>query len=149
IVHRVTVGGQPMTVPRTGRHAMRKSRLMRRRFSNIFYSVGFLLSTAAISQASYGFLMEAPYFTVNHPQINVVYESVRKELAGLVKSFIRGKTSILAIDENEQQKQIALHPRVRDIRVDKDYPNKLTITAVERQEVAIAATGSGFYLIDN
>src|SRR5690606_35704682 len=113
------------------------------------YSVGFLLSTAAISQASYGFLMEAPYFTVNQPQINGVSDSVRKELAGLVKSFIRGKTSILAIDENELQKQIALHPRVRDIRVDKDYPNKLTITAVERQEVAIAATGSGFYLIDN
>lgn len=149
IVHRVTVGGQPMTVPRTGKLAMRKSRLMRRRFRNIFYSVGFLLSTAAISQASYGFLMEAPYFTVNQPQINGVSDSVRKELAGLVKSFIRGKTSILAIDENELQKQIALHPRVRDIQVDKDYPNKLTITAVERQEVAIAATGSGFYLIDN
>jgi cell division protein FtsQ len=128
---------------------MRKSRLIRRRFRNIFYTVGFLLSTAAISQASYGFLMEAPYFAVTTPQIQGVSEGVRKEIAGLVTSFLQGKNSLVMVDTAELEQQIALHPRVRDIKVEKRYPNQLKITAVEREEVAIAATETGFYLLDN
>lgn len=150
IVHRVKVGGQPMTVARRpGRLAMRKSRLVRRRIRNGFYSIGFVLSLAAISHAGHGFFMEAPYFAVQQPQIEGVSESVRKEIAGLISSFVDGQTNLLTIDSAELEEQIALHPRVRDIRVMKMYPNQLKISAVEREEVAIAATEAGYYLVDN
>lgn len=138
-----------MVVSRAGRMSIRKSRLIRRRIRMIFYTVGMLLSTAAISHASYGFLMEAPYFMVTAPRIEGVSEGVRKELSGLVETFIHGKASLIGINSKELRQQIALHPRVRDIRIDKIYPNQLKISAVEREEVAIAATSNGFYLIDN
>lgn len=149
IVHRITVGGQPVAPSRPGTLALRKSRLIRRRVRNLFYTAGFVLSTLAITQAGYGFFMEAPYFAVTAPTIEGVSDNVRKEITGLVSSFIQNQPSLLAVDTRELEKQIALHPRVRDIRVMKVYPNRLKITAVEREEVAIAATQNGFYLIDN
>lgn len=149
IVHRVMVGGQPVAASRPGTLALRKSRLIRRRVRNLFYTAGFVLSTLAITQAGYGFFMEAPYFAVTTPTIEGVSDTVRKEITGLVSSFIQDQPSLLAVDTRELEKQIALHPRVRDIRVMKIYPNSLKITAVEREEVAIAATQSGFYLVDN
>ncbi len=139
-----------MTVPRRpGRMAMRKSRLVRRRIRNTFYTIGFILSSAAISQAGYGFFMEAPYFALKEPQIEGVSDDVRREIIGLISSHVDNQPNLLSINSTELEEQIALHPRVRDIRVTKVYPNSLKISAVEREEMAIAATAAGYFLIDN
>lgn len=139
-----------MTVPRRpGRMAMRKSRLVRRRIRNTFYTIGFILSSAAISQAGYGFFVEAPYFALKEPQIEGVSDDVRREIIGLISFHVDNQPNLITIDSKELEEQIALHPRVRDIRVTKVYPNILKISAVEREEMAIAVTPVGYHLLDN
>ncbi len=149
-IHRVLVNtGQPMVVPRYGTFALRRSRLMKRRFRQVFYATGMILSMAAIGQASYGFLMEIPYFSVKEPTIEGVSEPLRKEIEGLVRSLTDLQPNLLNLDTSELESQIARHPRIRDINVSKTYPDHLKITAVERKEVAIAITANGSFLLDN
>lgn len=150
IIHRVTVNSaQPMVLPRRGNFALRRSRLIRRRIRQGFYTAGFILSMAAISHAGYDFFMEAPFFSVKPVRVEGVSEPLRKELEGLVKSFAKDKQNLLTIDADELSKHVSQHPRVRDIRVEKVYPDQLLVTAVERDEVAIATTENGFFLLDN
>ncbi len=150
IIHRVSVNtGQPMVVPPRGTFALRRSRLVRRRFQQIFYTAGLILSMGAIGQAGYGFVMEIPYFTIKAPTITGVSEPLRQEIEGLVRSLTTNDSNILNINTADLEQQIARHPRVRDIRVVKTYPDRLQITAVERREVAIAITGNGSFLVDN
>lgn len=149
-VHKITVNSpQTITVPRQSAFALRKSRLVRRRFRQVFYTIGFTLSLVAIAHASYGFIMDTPYLRIKETRIEGVNGNLAAELKGLVTTLTRGQRNILDIDAAELSKEIARHPRIRDLKVEKIYPDQLVVHAVERQEVAVLATPSGFYLVDS
>ncbi len=149
-IHRVLAGAPPpVTVPRRGTLALRKSRLVRRRIRAIFFVIGFTLSAAAITHASYGFLMETPYFQIRQIKIEGVSPPLEEEIKGLVDNMTLGRLNILGLDIVELEDQIARHPRIRDLRLDKIYPDQLLVRAVERQEVAVLATEKGMFLADD
>ena len=138
-----------MPAPRGGTLALRKSRLVRRRFRQIFYLVGFMLASGAIGHASYGFLTTAQVFNVRPPKIEGVSYNLTQEIQGLVDTLTLPSKNIFAINTSELEEQISHHPRIRRITVDKIYPDQLVIKASERSQAAILVTGGGFYLVDN
>jgi len=148
-IHRITVNSaQPIVVPRRGTLALRKSRLIRRRMQQAFYVVGFTLSMVAIAQASYGFLMGTPYLHIKPPKIEGVGQPLALEIAGLVDTMTRSSRNILEIDEEELAEQIGRHPKIRELSVEKVYPDQLIIHAVEREAVAVLVTEKNFFLAD-
>jgi len=113
-----------------------------------FYVVGFTLSMVAIAQASYGFLMGTPYLHIKPPKIEGVGQPLALEIAGLVDTMTRSSRNILEIDEEELAEQIGRHPKIRELSVEKVYPDQLIIHAVEREAVAVLVTEKNFFLAD-
>lgn len=149
-IHRLSASGATTNVKlRHSPLALRKSRLVRRRLLQVFYTVGFLLSAAAISHASYNFLMEAPYLNVKEPTVTGVSPELAREIEGLIANFTQDSRNILGINATALEEQLNRHPRVRSIKVEKVYPDQLTVKAVERTEVAVIATETSFFLMDS
>ena len=149
-IHRVvSAGAPPIIAPRRNTLALRKSRLVRRRIRQAFYVSGFTLSMAALSHASYSFLMDTPLLTVKSASVEGVEGPLALEIQGLASNLMKEQRNILEIDTDELTEKIGRHPRIRDLSVRKIYPDKLVIRAVERQEVAVLEAGNSFFLADN
>lgn len=113
----------------------------------LFYAAGLLMVLGAVAHVAYGFFVTSSYFRLNQVQVEGVPERIQRELQSLVNSAIDKNKNLLAMDLSDIRKQIASHPRVRNLRLEKVYPNTLLIKAAEREPAAIVYA-ENFYLVD-
>jgi cell division septal protein FtsQ len=141
----------PARRTRKGGHATRRRPRGRGQASavlRLFYALGMCVILAAIGHASYGFLVDSPYFRVREVRVEGVSEPIRKELDSLISARLARSPSMISLDMDRLREMIAAHPRVSSARIDRQYPDKLVVRATERTPVAVLSS-SGFYLLDN
>jgi cell division protein FtsQ len=117
------------------------------RLIRLFYALGFLLVLAAIVQASYGFLTSSPYFRITKLEVEGVGGKLQKELNSIARKAIAENRSLLTLDISRLRNQIASHPGIRNLHLEKLYPDTLIIKASEREPAAVVYADN-FYLVD-
>lgn len=117
------------------------------RVARLCYGVGLLAIIAAIGHVSYSFFLEVPYFNLAHLKIEGVSDSIAQELKGVIEKSVAKSPSLLKLDLSTLNRVLASHPRVRNVRFEKMYPDTLLIRAAEREPTVIVNT-DGFFLVD-
>ena len=93
------------------------------------------------------FFALSPYFFITDIEVSgntTVNEDSILDLSGVE----RGK-NIFTVDLYKTKQMIMIDPKIRDCRIIRSLPDKLTINVEEREAVAIIPTGSGFLYIDS
>ena len=116
-------------------------------FLRAFYTVGMVLVIAAIAHASYGYLLTTPHFRVTSVEVKGLSKPVEDEIRQLVAAHLDATPSMITVNLGSLKRTLAAHPRVKDLKLDKVYPDQLVVTAAERAPLAILNAG-GFFLID-
>ena len=106
-----------------------------------------MLVIAAIAHASYGYLLTTPHFRVARVEIKGPSKPVEQELRGLVAKYVSANPSMITVNLGTLKRTVAAHPRVKNVKLDKVYPDTLVITATERTPLAVL-NSAGFFLID-
>lgn len=122
-------------------------RVTKPRTPRLFYAIGLCFVLAAIGQAGYHFFAEAPYFRLSHLQIEGVSNPIAADLQKSAEKFLSKNSNLLNLDVGELARAIGSHPRVRNLRLTKLYPDTLVIRAAERQPTAVV-NAEGFFLVD-
>ncbi len=133
---------------RSARRGGRRANAGPSAFLRVFYAVGMCLVLAAIGHASYGFLVESPYFRVARVEVAGVSEPVKSEVRGLVEDLLARNNNLISLDMRLLNEVVSAHPRVRNARIERIYPDGIVIRASERFPAAVVVAG-GFYLLDD
>lgn len=119
-----------------------------RRVRWVFYSTSICLILAAVGHVAYSFMGDVPYFQLAKLKIEGVSEPVRAQLQKLIETASSSQ-SLLKLKTDDIEKKLAgALPRVRELHLEKLYPDTLLVRAQERQPSAIV-NADGFYLLDS
>lgn len=96
---------------------------------------------------AYRLLTHAEIFQISGVDVNGVRHLSAADLKGIAGMF-KGQ-NIFRVDLEAAARRAHENPWIRDIRVYRRLPNRISMTVVERVPDAILDTGAGRYLIDN
>lgn len=113
----------------------------------LFYGVGLAAVIAAIAHVSQGFLQDMPYFRLSRLQVHGVSAQMETDLQRILEQALSRNRNLLSLDLGEITRRIREHPRIRQLQLEKIYPDTLVIRASERQPEAIVNTDA-FYFVD-
>lgn len=111
------------------------------------YAVGTLLAIGLIAHTASGFMRDMPYLQLARLQVNGVSTRIEGDLQALLEKVLSGNRNLLTMDIGRIGRAIQSHPRIRDLQLQKVYPDTLVITASERHPEAVVIA-DGFYLVD-
>ena len=93
----------------------------------------------------YSFVMRSPNFNVKHVRVEGQKRLTVNEVME-VAGVSRGP-NVLSLKTDEVAKQLVMHPWIASARVERELPDRLVLSIVERQAVAQLALGA-LYLVD-
>ena len=93
----------------------------------------------------YSFVMRSPNFNVKHVRVEGQKRLTVNEVME-VAGVSRGP-NVLSLKTDEVAKQLVTHPWIASARVERELPDRLVLSIVERQAVAQLALGA-LYLVD-
>ena len=120
-----------------GRKAARRH--LRWRLLSVFGIVAALLLATSFALSSSAFRIE---------QVNVVGTHNAALTATIQRMGMQGQ-NIFLLDVEALTERIAASPLVASVRLDKQWPNQLTVTVVERKPVLLWQTANGTYAVDD
>jgi cell division protein FtsQ len=91
--------------------------------------------------------MQAETFQVSGVDVEGVHRTGAAELRSIVGEF-RGQ-NIFRADLEAAARRARRNPWIKEVRLHRSLPNRITMTVVERVPCAILDTDAGRYLIDN
>ena len=112
-----------------------------------FLAVGFCLALGAIAHVTIGFVQDQPYFKVSQLRIEGVSKPIAEQLQQQIEGFLTRNRNMLSLNSGELAHMLEALPRVRNLRLEKVYPDTLLVRAAERQPAAVVV-GDGFFLVD-
>ena len=92
----------------------------------------------------YSYLLSSPYIRLEQVEIVGVDETMTKELQAM--SGLNFDLSLLAIDVDEVQKKLEMHPWVRAVEVEKQFPHGLLIRVEKEEPRALVVAGKLYYM---
>src|SRR5688572_21177958 len=106
-----------LTISRRHPIMPRRTRLIKRRLSGMFYTLGFLACFAALAHVGYDFFMRTPYFQLDldKTQITGISEPLRSEISELIKDTLQEKSNILLLNSTGLSRMLEKHPRLKDL----------------------------------
>lgn len=124
-------------------------RKQRKRAPGLFLRVlvGIALASAVIGGwMGYRWLTTAEAFRITAVDVKGVQELTEKD----IRSFIAGfeGQNVFVVDLNEAAQRAAEHPRVKDVRIHRRLPNRISMVITEREPVAVLGAGISRFLID-
>ena len=127
-----------LTIPdRSGRKTARRH--LRWRMLSFFCIAAALLIAASFALSSNAFRIE---------QVNVTGTHNTALTNAIQRMGMQGQ-NIFLLDVEALTQRIDTSPLVASVRLDKQWPNQLTITVVERKPVLLWQTANGTYGVDN
>lgn len=114
--------------------------------------IGIIFLLAAIAAGSYmGWLgyrwfAESETFQIKAVEIHGVRRLSANDFRIFEEAF--AGRNIFLVDLNSVAAQAAMHPWVKDIRIYRRLPNKISVRITEREAAAVIVTPTGNYLID-
>jgi len=97
--------------------------------------------------AAYQSLVRAEVFQI----AGVDVQGVRQISEAEVKDMAAGFTgqNIFRVDLHEAARQARAHPWVKDVRIERRLPNRISMVFTERSPAAMLETGTGRFLVDD
>ncbi len=97
--------------------------------------------------AAYQSLVRAEVFQI----AGVDVHGVRQISEGEIKDMAAGFTgqNIFRVDLHEAARQARAHPWVKDVRIERRLPNRISMVFTERSPAAVLETGAGRFLVDD
>jgi cell division protein FtsQ len=97
--------------------------------------------------AAYQSLVRAEVFQI----AGVDVQGVRQLSEGEIKKMASGFTgqNIFRVDLHEAARQARAHPWVKDVRIERRLPNRISMVFTERSPAAMLETGAGRFLVDD
>jgi cell division protein FtsQ len=97
--------------------------------------------------AAYQSLVRAEVFQI----AGVDVQGVRRISEAEVKDMAAGFTgqNIFRVDLHEAARQARAHPWVKDVRIERRLPNRISMVFTERSPAAMLETGTGRFLMDD
>lgn len=141
-------GRRPRRQLRSGAHARPYRRTSGGTvFLRFFYTVGLFFVLATVGHATYGYLLTSPHLRISKVEVTGLSEPVSKELRALVADYAVTHPSLFSLNLPTLQRTVSAHPRVKNVQLQKVWPDKLVIRANERTPCAVLIAGK-FYLLD-
>jgi cell division protein FtsQ len=112
-----------------------------------------LLVTTAIAGScwlgwqAYRLITKAETFQIAGVDVKGVRQLSGEDLKNIAGVFTG--QNIFSVDLDEAARRARANPWIRDVRIYRQLPNRISMTVVERVPVAVLETGSGRYLIDS
>jgi cell division protein FtsQ len=128
----------------------RETREKRRRQGGSFVRFFAVLLTAAAlygGWSAYRWFTTADIFIVTAVDVNGVKELTEKDIRGFVSVF-EGQ-NVFLVDLDEPARRVSAHPWVKDVRIHRRLPNRISMVITERVPAAVLDTGKSPYLIDD
>lgn len=125
------------------------SRPRGRKASGFFLNVLLALAVAGccwLAWQAYGVLTEAEMFQVAGVDVKGVHELSNAELKNMVGPFTG--QNIFRVDLDAAVRRANANPWIKQIRIHRSLPNRITMHIVERTPYALLETGAGRYLMD-
>ncbi|MEK6698747.1 MAG: FtsQ-type POTRA domain-containing protein [Nitrospirota bacterium] len=97
--------------------------------------------------AAYQSLVRAEVFQI----AGVDVRGVRQISEGEIKDMAAGFTgqNIFRVDLHEAARRARAHPWVKDVRIERRLPNRISMVFTERSPAAVLETGTGRFLVDD
>lgn len=130
--------------------AVRETREKRRRQGDPFARlVAVVLAAAALygGWVTYRWFTTAEIFIVTAVDVKGVKELTEKDIRAFVGVF-EGQ-NVFLVDLDEPARRASAHPWVRDVRIHRRLPNRISMVITERVPAAILDAGNAPYLIDD
>jgi cell division protein FtsQ len=127
----------------------RETREQRRRQGGSFVRFFAVLLTAAVLYGgwlAYRWFTTAEIFVVTAIDVKGVKELTEKEIRAFVSVF-EGQ-NVFLVDLDEPARRASAHPWVKDVRIHRRLPNRISMVITERVPAAVLDTGKAPYLID-
>ncbi|HAK58775.1 MAG TPA: hypothetical protein DCO77_00085 [Nitrospiraceae bacterium] len=112
-----------------------------------FLSAMVLLGTLTLGWFGYQWFLHADVFRVAGVDVKGVRHLGEKDIRAMVSGFT-GKNTFL-VDLDDAARTARAHPWVKEARVYRSLPNRVSIVLTERVPRAVLDNGSGRYLLDD
>jgi cell division protein FtsQ len=110
-------------------------------------AAGVIVLGGYLGWAAYQSLVRAEVFQI----AGVDVQGVRRISEAEVKDMAAGFTgqNIFRVDLHEAARQARAHPWVKDVRIERRLPNRISMVFTERSPAAMLETGTGRFLVDD
>lgn len=126
---------------------------LKRRSGKIFREMWkVILLTAAIAATTslliytYTFIVSSPYFRLKETLVKGTERLSQEEIIELAE--IKPEQNILLTNLKTMARKIQTHPWVKDVAVQRELPDRLTITVTERKAVALLKKEDNLYYLE-
>ncbi len=119
-------------------------------FRNALLNILVLLVVAGggwLGWQAYYLVTHAELFQVSGVDVKGVRQLSEADLKDIAGTFTG--QNILRVDIDAAARRAKANPWIKDIRISRRLPNRISMTVVERVPEAILETGTGLYLMDN
>lgn len=121
-----------------------RGRLPLRQWLPVAAAVMGILLLGAGGAAAYSWLGRSAIFSVRVVDMNPCAHVSGDEISGILKGVSRG--NIWSLSKEEIGRRILSHPYVREVVVRKAFPDKLVVSVVEREPVAMVNLDALYYV---
>ena len=129
------------------RDAFRLSRVILKGGS-VFLKVSLLMSLIAVISLSflwlYHYLLASPYLKLEEVKIKGVDRDLRDEL--IVNCSLNPGISLMALNLDELKYKMEKHPWIRAVRLEREFPNTLSVWAEKEEPCALVLTDKLYYM---
>jgi cell division protein FtsQ len=145
--YRTTTGRASVKRVETGRAGRRKSAAgLKTVLLNVLVFI-ILAGGSWLGWQAYRLLTHAEVFQISGVDVKGVRHLSEADLEGIAGMF-KGQ-NIFRVDLDAAARRAQVNPWVKEIRIYRRLPNRISMTVVERVPVAILDAGAGRYLIDS
>ncbi|HUJ19645.1 MAG TPA: FtsQ-type POTRA domain-containing protein [Nitrospirota bacterium] len=147
--HRSRAGRGSVKRVEAGRGRRKGGASLSRLLGSVLPVLVLLLAAAAVwlSWQAYGMITHADWFQISGVDVRGVHEIKDAELKSIVGPFTG--QNIFRVDLEAAARRARANPWIRDVRIHRRLPNRITMEVVERVPAAVLETDMGRYLVDH
>ncbi|MBX7246184.1 MAG: FtsQ-type POTRA domain-containing protein [Candidatus Sumerlaeaceae bacterium] len=139
------IAGRRVIVRRPVRGA--RSGQRRRTVNRILGILCFCLCAGAIGHVSYGFFQDMPYFRLSQLKVEGLNDKrIQAEVESLLDTMLGDSRNMLNLNLGDLTRKIQEYPRIRNLHLEKVYPDTLILRAAERQPEIIVVADDFFFV---